>query len=185
MTKSKRALPTPMELAKLAILLPRNQNTLPADQVRIAMELYVEALLLCQECASLSFEELVMKFRNKRQVAIERGAKAREAQWRDALELNPEKESDPAREYLSKHGLCFKTARTVLSHVRTAWSMRRPDMIPDSFDILAHCKRLSSDGAIYLIPRFLLNGVVAVQRDRREKIQSRSRAVRRASKVVK
>jgi hypothetical protein len=171
-----------MELAKLAALVPR--FSMPADQVRMAMELYVEALILCEECASLSFEELVTKFRNQQLVAIERDAEEKEALWKDTLELNPGKESDQVREYLSDCGLSFKTARTALNHLRMAWSTRRPDLIPVS-NILAHCKRSSDDGAIYSIPRFLLDHAVMTSKNKRKRSRQRSRIKSSPRKVVK
>lgn len=185
MTRPKRALPDPLELAKLAILLRQNLNTLPADAIKGAMELWIEAVILCGECAGLSFEELTAKFRNKRQLAIERGKKADQARWQDALELDPAKQSDPARDYLGEHGLCLKTAEKVLDHVCTAWNARRPDLIPDSFDILAHCKRSLNGKTIYLIPRFLLGLAVTISKNNRKRSRQKSRTKSSRRKPVK
>jgi hypothetical protein len=170
-----------MELAKLAALI--SDASTPADRVRRAMELYVEALLFCEELASLSLEELT-KFRDQRLVAMERDAEEKEALWNDTLELNPEKESDPVREYLFDRGLSFKTARTALNHLCTAWRARRPDLIPVS-NILAHCKRSSGDGAIYLIPKFLLDHAVMTSQSKRKRSRQKSRTKSGRKKIVK
>lgn len=187
MTKSKRFRldPTAMELAKLAISLCPNLNARAADQVRKAFEFYVEAMIFCRECAPLSLEELVGKFRNQDQVAIERWAKAREALWKDTLELNPEKESDPARDYLGECDLRLKTVPAVLDNVRKAWRARRPDLIPDSFDIVAHCKKSLNGKAFYLIPRFLLSGAVTISKINRKRSMRKWRARSSPKKSVK
>jgi hypothetical protein len=180
MTRPKRALPTPMELAKLAALLPRSST--PADQVLTALELWIETTILYQECASLSFEQLVAKYRNKQQAAIERS----QAWWGDVLELNPEKHSDQVRDYLAKRGVHFKTADKVLEHVRAVWSAI-PMLTPQHWSFNAMINRNST--APYLIPRFLLDAVVAASRRKRRKSkrtsQAKSRAKSRPRKVVK
>jgi len=176
-----------MELARLAILLRQNPNILPAAAVKGAMGLWIEAVILCGECAGLSFEELTAKFRNSRQLAIERGKKANQARWHDTLELDPAKQSDPARDYLGEHGLCLKRVDKVLEHVRKAWSERQhPLTMPQYREADAVIGRKVSNGkTIYLIPRFLLEAAVTISKNNRKRSRQKSRAKSSRQKPVK
>jgi hypothetical protein len=177
--------PAAVELAKIAAALLPHSSPRSVELIRKARELYIEALISCRECATLSPEELVSKFRNRDQAAVERWGKARAALWKDSLELNPEKESDPARDHLAEHNLHLKTPGKVLEHTRAAWDARPPDMMPSSFDIVEHCKRSVDGKEVYFIPRFLLDWAVRISEHNRRKAVQKSRARSRQQKTVK
>jgi len=174
-TRPKRALPDPLELAKLAALVPRCST--PASQVRTALELYIEAMILCRRYASLSLEELIGAFRNKHQVAIERIEKKNLAWWKDVLELNQNKESDPARDYLVQRGLRLKTPDKVLEHARAAWNAQNNPFLWPNYVIGTKFP--------YLIPRGLLDAVIAASKSAQKKSRRESQMKWRQKKVVK
>jgi hypothetical protein len=185
MTRAKGSLPDPIELARLAILLGHNRNALPIDQVRVAFELYIEAVLFCRENAALSFEELVTKFRDGRQVAFEQDQKAQATLWGDTLELDPEKESDSARDYLDERHLHLKTAAAVIEHVRKAQAARPWNMMWGRSDVVEHCATSRNGKTIYLIPRFLLNWILEIHRRNRKGSTRKWRTKSSRRKAVK
>lgn len=173
-----------MELAKLAALLPQNANASPARTLEVAMEFYVEAVILCRQNADMSLDDLTAKFRSRKrlqELRTDRIKEADQARWRDTLELDPEKDTDQARAYLAEQGLSIKTGRTVLDHIREAWNARPADMISGSFDVLANCRRSLDGKTVYWIPRFLLEAVARMKKSHRKKIKQKSR-INRAPK---
>jgi hypothetical protein len=143
------------------------------------MEFFVEAHLLCHECAGMSAEDLIAKFRSKKQPwefhnerikeEVERTQGAIRAQWQDTLELDPGKSTDPARAYLTEQGLHLKKAGAVLNNVREAWETRPADLILGSADaLIAHCRSFSDGETIYKIPRFLLRAAADRANQRRK-----------------
>jgi hypothetical protein len=176
-SKPKHALPDALELAKLAALIPRSEIQSQADRVRIAAEIYVEAVILREECASFSLEELIARYRNKRQAAIARF----EARWQDRLELDPAKESDPVRDYLAARGLPLKTARKTLEHVRAVWK-QIPAGRPPYWEFDAEIRKNSGP---YFIPRWLLDEVVGSNKSKQRRAVQKSKARPRRRKAVK
>src|SRR5215475_7342770 len=90
---SKSPLPKPIEFAKLAAILRRDPNSKPASALKMAMEFYVEAVCFCEECASMSFEDLLAKFGSEKRLSeltAERIKKAVQTQREDTLVLDPD-----------------------------------------------------------------------------------------------
>jgi hypothetical protein len=145
-TRPKRALPDPLELAKLAALVPRCST--PASQVRTALEL-----------------------------SIERIEKKNLAWWKDVLELNQNKESDPARDYLAQRGLRLKTPDKVLEHARAAWNAQNNPFLWPNYVIGTKFP--------YLIPRGLLDAVIAASKSAQKKSRRESQMKWRQKKAVK
>jgi hypothetical protein len=173
-------LPEPMELAKLAaILQPDSASTTAA--LEKAMEFYVEAVLFSRELPS-TLEELVTQFGSEERwlaLAAEPFKKRRRELWADFLELDPEKDTDAVRDFLSKRGLQLKTKTGVLDNIRDAWNARPKNTLSAGFRqsadaIVAQCKKTSNGRTIYNIPRFLLE-------DTAEYAKRRSRARKRKS----
>jgi hypothetical protein len=171
-TKPKWRQPTPMELAQLAIQL-RQSKSIPVYNVRLAREYYIEALICCRESASLSLEEYITNHRNAQQVALEETIKAEELRLQDTLELDPQKQSDAARDYLGEHGLHLKTADKVLEHVRNGskWA----DTVIG--------KEISKGEPIYSVPRFLLEAAIARHEHKRKRSREKSRAKEKRKSV--
>ena len=75
----------------------------------------------------MSLDDLIAKFGSHKrwlELAAERFKKANRASWADTFELDPQKDDDEARQFLAKHGLRLKTARSVLDNIRDYWNAR-------------------------------------------------------------
>lgn len=161
---SKSPLPEPIELAKLAAILREGPTSKPASDLKVAMEFYLEAVILCRECASMSFEDLIAKFGSEKrllELTGERIKKMVKPRWQDTLELDPEKHTDPARDFLAKHGLHLKRTQAVLDHICKSWDARPKGTLTAAYRqsadaFIAQCKTDVNGRAIYKIPRFLL-----------------------------
>jgi hypothetical protein len=164
--------PEPIELAKLAAILQPESE--PAGALKVAMKFYVEALLFCQESASMSFEDLIARFGSeKRHLAqmaepIKKAVRARSA---DSLELDFTKRDDPVRQYLAAQGLLLKKPQSVLDNFRRYWNARPKDTWTAdqrSFEsVIAGCERVSDGRKIYAIPKFRLESIVNYRKSRR------------------
>lgn len=187
---SKFPLPKPIELAKLAAALrPEFQ---PAGAMKVAMEFYVEAVLFCQESSSMSFEDIVAKFgSDKRHLAVmaEPIKKAVEAQWADTLELDPQKDDDPARQYLAKQGLLLKKAESVLDNFRRYYNSLPKDTLmadrrPNVESVIARCERLTERKKTYALPKFMLESIVEHARWRRRESKRKAWRSRQTKSFV-
>jgi hypothetical protein len=205
-------LPEPIELAKLAAILhPHLFATLniencadieAAAAVKVAMKVYVEALLFCQESSSMSLDDLITKFGSmKRQmeqyfaVANEPTKKVVEAQLADALELDPEKDDDPVRQYLAERGLRLKTAQSVLNSIRRQYNslLEDPgisDRLLDLESVIAKFERGRDSERTYAIPKFMLDNAIEHAKERRKESKRKSWHTRKsrekpAKKTVK
>jgi hypothetical protein len=109
------ALPKPIELAKLAAILCSNAQ--PKTAMERALKFYVEAVCFLRELAEKPHAlSAYLSVERQRELFIMPELRAGLAKEReDTLELDPQAESDPAREHLSKHhGLTmWKQGRTV------------------------------------------------------------------------
>jgi hypothetical protein len=161
-TASQIRLPKPAELAKLAALLrPTSQ---PSEALKAAMEFYVEAVLFCREWPSLSLEDAITQFgSDERRMALmsEPIAKAVRAREEDTLELDPQKNTDAARDFLAQCGLRLKTPRAVLANIREAVNARPKKCWTAEFrehpDVLINGYKKKLNGrAIYSLPKYLL-----------------------------
>jgi hypothetical protein len=179
---SKSPLPEPIELAKLAAILRRDPNSKPASALKVAMEFYLEAVILCRECASMSFEDLIAKFGSEKrllELTAERIKKVVRPRWEDALELDPAKHTDPVRDFLAKYGLLLKAPSAVLNHIRDVWNARPKDAIASKYTgsadaLITHCKTVSDGKTIYKIPKFLLEAAADHANQRRKETKRKS-----------
>ena len=111
-------LPKPIELAKLAaILRPESQ---PTAAIKVAVQFYIEAVQFCKGSSTKTWEELEFGSEKRWLEHVEQIEKAVEERWKDTLELDPDKPTDPARQFLAKRGLDLKTL-SVLNHIRKWW----------------------------------------------------------------
>jgi hypothetical protein len=163
---AKIPLPEPIELAKLAAILRPEFEA--AAGLKVAMQFYVEAVLFCRESASMSFEDLIARFgSDKRHLALmaEPLKKVVEAQWADALQLDPKKDDDPVRQYLDEQGLHLKRAQSVLDNFRRYYNSLPKDtwmanQRPNVESVIARCERVSNGEKTYAIPKFMLESLV-------------------------
>jgi hypothetical protein len=170
-------LPKPIELAKLAAILRRDPYSKPASALKVAMEFYVEAVRFCGECASMSSEDLIAKFGSEERLLKltgERIKKVVQPRWEDTLELDPEKHTDPARDFLADRGVHLKTPRAVLTHIRDVWNARPKDTIAAKHTggadaVITRCKTVLDGKTIYKIPKFLFEAVVEHEKQHRRK----------------
>jgi hypothetical protein len=139
-------LPEPIELAKIAAVLPPSYA--PSAAVEKAMELYVEATLFVGELPQDgTVDEFIERFGSeaRNNDRIRRGFGAILAgQESDTLELDANKDNDPnkdeARRFLAERGLrLYKTTRAVLAIVRRYYQRPRVagSVIPDKASITA------------------------------------------------
>jgi len=209
---SKIPLPEPIELAKLAAILhPHLFATLSLENgvdieaaaaLEVAMKVYVEALLFCQESSSMSLDELITKFgSNRRQmeryfaVGNEAIKKVVEAHLADTLELDPKKANDPVRQYLDERGLPLKTARSVLNSIRSYYNSlledpRQSDRLLDVESVIAKFERGKDSERTYAIPKFMLDNTIEHAKERRKESKRKSWHTRKsrekpAQKTVK
>lgn len=164
--------PEPMQLAKLAAILAPNSQ--PAAALEMAMQFYVEAAIFARELPS-EFDEWVIRFGNEKRriayMALPLEA-AIQSNWNETLRLDPKADDDPARQFLSKHGLTLKKPRSVIDNLRR-YCEERPQadfmagVMPSADIILGRCKRMDGSKEIYEIPKFLLEIVVASAKARR------------------
>jgi hypothetical protein len=87
--------------------------------------------------------------------------KAQGELWADTLELRPNEDNDPARQFLEQQGLPLKTARGVLNVIRQCWDTPSGGKIQlanplSGQAIIARCKGVRDGTIIYNIPRFVL-----------------------------
>jgi hypothetical protein len=167
---SKSPLPDPIELAKLAAILRRSHDSKPTSALKVAMEFYVEAVLFSCELSSMSFEDIVAKFGSEKRWPAQISEpleKAAEADWADTLELDPQKDDDPARQFLVAHGLPLKKARSVLDYVRLYCDKPVPQGThslfsrPSADAVIVRCERITAEGKkAYAIPKYILNGII-------------------------
>jgi hypothetical protein len=186
---SKFPLPKPIEIATLAaILRPDSQ---PADAMKVAMEFYVEAVLFCQESSSLSFEDIVEKFGSgKRYVAfMTKGFKKWvEAQWADTLELDPQKDDDPVRQYLRERGLLLKRPQSVLDNFRCYYNasiskgVLRLSSRPSAENGIARCERITDGRKTYAIPKFMVDKIIRYAKWSRRESKRQSWRKRKSGK---
>jgi hypothetical protein len=177
---SKFPLPQPIELATLAAILRTGPNSKPAGALKVAMEFYLEAVILCRECVSMSIEDLISKFGIEKrlfELTAERIKKAVQTQREDTLVLDPDPKeyTDPARKFLAERGLNRKTARGVLNNIRRMWDARPQGMLTAAYRVsadalIAQCKTVLNGKAIYKIPRFVLEFTADYANERRKKI---------------
>lgn len=190
---TKSPLPDPMELAKLAAILRRSPDSKPTAALKVAMEFYVEAVLFSRELSSMSFEDIVAEFGSeKRWLAQIRQPleKAAETDWADTLELDPQKDDDPARQFLAAHGLPLKKARSVLDNVRRYCDKPVPrgthslHSRPSADAVIARCERITAEGKkTYAIPKYILDGIIYYAKERR--MQSKRESWRKRRKPPK
>lgn len=184
-------LPEPVELVKLAAILAPNAE--PKAAMERALKFYVEAVCFVRELAEKP-DALLGYLSDERWrecvVIPELGdtlpsalAKVRA----DTLELDPEAQSDPAREYLRQHyGADWKKWETVLNKFRRfyhvlpkgkrdgqsveiRWAIDRPDLET----VINSWKREKNGRPVYHIPRSDLDWLGRlVKSDRYEKQRS-------------
>jgi hypothetical protein len=169
-------LPQPMELAKLAAILRPGSKA--NEALKTAMEFYVEAVLFSSELPS-SFEELVTKFGNDKrwgelirkpfQVAVAK-------QWEDTLELDPEKNDDPARQYLAEQGLPLKKAQSVLHNVSRCYNAG------SYAEIIARSECISNGKKTYAIARSVLESIARHAKRRKNESKRKSWHTQKAAK---
>ena len=145
------------------------------------MEFYVEAVFFSRELSSMTFEDIVAKFGSeKRWLAqiSEPPEKLAEADWADTLELDPQKDDDPVRQFLAAHELPLKKARSVLENVRRYCDKPVPQGThslhsrPSADAVVARCERITAKGKkTYAIPKYILNGITCYAKER--KMQSK------------
>jgi hypothetical protein len=179
---SKSPLPEPIELAKLAAILRRDPDSKPASALKVAMEFYLEAVILCRECAAMNFEDLITKFGSEPRWIKLCAAPAEDenqAIWKDTLELDPAKDTDAVRKFLAKCGLDLKTPGAVLNNIRKAWDARPQSWLrvgprKSADALIAQCKTVSDGRTIHNIPRSLLEFTADYANERRKKIDRTS-----------
>jgi len=129
---SKFSLPEPIELAKLAAILTRGWEANPDREVEAALKralnFYIEAVFLHRELSGKSLDDLIGQGFGIEKRWLARVAepleRIRRENWADTLELDPQKPSDPAREFLADRGVHLKTGRAVRDIIRNAWDAR-------------------------------------------------------------
>ena len=182
-------LPEPFELATLAaILLPGAE---PDKALTKAMELYIEAVLFVRELRPLCYGDLIRKFGSRKQRAalfVKPIVQAIEAQWNETLELEPEKNDDPVRQFLAERGLKLKDARSVFENIR-----RRCDRLPvpvpghpqkDAAWIVAEAESEKDGKKIYRIPKFILDEILEDARLRRSESRRKGAKTRQGKPPV-
>ena len=173
-------LPKPIELAKLAaILRPKSK---PESALKVAMELYVEAVFFYRECTSKSSEDLIAEFASQPRwlpLGHEQMERRDQSLLEDTLELNPTKHTDSAREFLSERGLPLKTPRAVLNNIDKA--------IGETAGVIAQHKTVLNRKETYNIPKFMLEHVLDyAKRHRREtKLKSWHKRKKKRQAVLK
>jgi hypothetical protein len=183
-------LPEPIELAKLAATLrPGSQ---PALALKVAMEFYIEAVFFCRESSSMGLEDIIAKFGSEKRwlaQASEPIKKAVAAQWADTLELDPEKDDDPARQYLAEHGLQLKRARSVLDNFRRYYNKPLPEGTYRLHSrlgaeaVIEKCERITAEGKkTYAMPKSILDGMIHYAKDRSVERKRESWRKRKAAK---
>jgi hypothetical protein len=186
-------LPKPIELAKLAAILRRDPNSKPTSALEVAMKFYVEAVIFSRELSSMSFEDIVAKFGSEKRWMAQISKpleKAAEADWADTLELDPQKDDDPARQFLAAHRLPLKKARSVLDNVRRYCDKPVPQGThslhsrPSADAVIARCERITAEGKkTYAIPKYILNGIIHYAKER--SMQSKRESWRKRRKPPK
>jgi hypothetical protein len=170
------ALPKPIELAKLAAILCSNAQ--PKTAMERALKFYVEAVCFLRELAEKPHAlSAYLSVERQRELFIMPELHAGLAKEReDTLELDPQAESDPAREHLSKrHGLTmWKQGRTVLDNFRL-YHERAEDLIES-------WKCTKNGRIVYEIPRSSLDRLALFLKSRRTERGNRSWETRRKKK---
>src|SRR5438445_798796 len=113
-------LPLPIEIAKIAAILSRGRNS-EAGDIDDAIKLFLRAAIRCEELDELSLDQIAEKVGDRELLDLlsqEAGAIMGEKRWADTLELDPEKDDDPARQFLATQGVARKSGQSVLENVR-------------------------------------------------------------------
>ena len=138
----------------------------------------------------MSSEDLIAKFgSDERQMALmaEPFKKWHRKFWSDSLELDPNKHTDPAREFLAERGWPLKTPRAVLDQIRKSWDARPKNTLTAAYRqsadaLIAQCKTDLNGRTIYKIPTFLLESAADHAKQQRREYKRRAQGHDRSRK---
>ena len=190
--------PEPIELAKLAAILSQglgaNTDRDVKAALRRALQFYLEAVSLHRWLSGISLNDLIAQFGSNEKLKasfLERIGKPITPTPTPTLEHDPKREwnEDKARQYLAKHGLSFKTSKSLLNRIRRIWPRLKQawlavptPSITDFFltadEFIKKTKRNRNGREVYDLPKPVLDEIIEVRRESKR----RSERVRKDAK---
>jgi hypothetical protein len=197
---TKFPLPEPIELAKLAATFAQGLGANTDREVRSALtkalQFYLEAVFFHREQSPKSLKNLINEFGSKKLFETQFVRSIRKSAQRKpapTLEHDPEKgwSDDPVRQHLDRHGLRFKTSKSLLNHIRRKWERLKvswraslseisiTDFLDSADQFIEKSKRTRNGKEVYNLPMPVLDQIIELRRESKRRSQHKSREKQR------